>query len=555
MLSSLHIRNYILIDSLDVEFPEGLIIVTGQTGTGKSIILGALNLLSGAKADASMISPGADSCVVEAEFEGLDDPVLGEMLAGGDVEEDEGRLLVRRVVSKSGRSRCFVNDCPVNQAFLQELSSHLIDIHSQHRSLILTDKRFQLSVLDSFASNGELLTKTAQAYTLYLQSGRELESLRELVQSQNADRDYNLARLEELQRAVLRDGELEELEEEHRSLANAEAIRDDLRAALTSLDPQQDLPGVSQSLKDAARSLLRASRYLSRTENLASRLESARLELEDVVDELVSLESSLNFSDLRLQQLEDRLGLLHTLLKKHSCTEVSELIAIRERLSTSIYGTEELEERIALLEGQLKEQEASYLALCAELSERRKAAAPSFAEAIVADLRNLELDRAEFSVDFQSCTPGADGSDRISFLFSNNGTPPVDVSRCASGGELSRIMLSLKAMMARFMGMPTLIFDEIDTGVSGSVADKMGRMICRMGEDMQVFSITHLPQVAAKGSAHYLVSKADNGQGRTVTSMHRIQGEERLYEIARLLSGSEITDAAVANARSLLEGR
>ncbi len=552
MLCSLHIANYILIDALDVEFPEGLVIVTGQTGAGKSILLGALSLLAGARAEASVISEGADSCVVEALFETSGDPALEALLEGADVEADGPRLLIRRVVSRSGRSRSFINDCPVPVSLLQEVSARLVDIHSQHKSLLLTDARFQLSLLDHFAGDAVQLEECRAAWRSLQELRAQLSEARERQRRLQADRDYNEAQWRQLDEAKLIPGELESLEEEQRSLANAEQIKESLGRALSLLLPDGELPGMSASLKEAGRQLEHVARFLPAAGPLRERLESARVELDDICDEIGSMDARVDLSPARLEAVEERMSRLYSLLKKHGCQTVDELIEVRERFAAGLSDADLADDRIRALEEEEKTAEGRYRLCCAALTEARLVAAPRFAEAVTASLRFLELDRAVFDVAVCAAPEGPAGTDRVSFLFSATGRDPVDVAKCASGGEVSRIMLSLKAMMAKFTGMPTLIFDEIDTGVSGSVADKMGRMICEMGKDMQVFSITHLPQVAARGNAHYVVTKEVLPDGRAVSSVREVRGRERTMEIARLLSGASITPAAIANAESLL---
>ena len=548
MLHSLHIRNYILIDALDVTFPEGLVIITGQTGAGKSILLGALSLLAGARADASAITEGAESCVVEAEFSGADADLLA-LLREADVEEDGGRLLIRRVVSRSGRSRSFVNDCPVPLSLLQDVAGRLVDIHSQHKSLLLTDAQFQLSVLDRFAGNAATLADCREAWRGWQALLSELAAAREEQRRLEADRDFNEAQWRQLDGAKLVSGELETLEEEQKSLANAEQIKDAIGQCLSLLEGESG--GLSASLKEANRQLEHIAKYLPAVAEWQARLESARIELDDIGAEIEALDERIDLSPARLEAVEGRMSLLYSLLKKHHCADVDELIAARDRYAALLEGATASEDRIIELEAAVAGAESRYAAL----AKARRAAAPAFAAAITESLRFLELDRAVFDVSLSEVPAGPAGADRVSFLFSATGRNAVDVAKCASGGELSRIMLSLKAMMAKYFGMPTLIFDEIDTGVSGSVADKMGRMICEMGRDMQVFSITHLPQVAAKGDAHFVVSKTDRPDGRTVSTISEVTKEERTMEIARLLSGSTVTPAAIANARALLAER
>ena len=555
MLLSLHIRNYILIDSLDIDFPEGLVIITGQTGAGKSILLGALSFLAGAKADVSMISPGASSCIVEAEFDS-DDEAVSEILVSNDIEADGTRLLIRRVMSSSGRSRGFINDFPVAQSVLQEISSRLVDIHSQHKSLLLADSVFQQSVLDSFAGNAEALAACRSSWK-ELQSVRsDLAVKRAELEKLRAERDYDADQFSRLTEARLESGELEALEEEQRSLANAEQIKEALSGAVGAISSDSDAAGVSVLLKSAVRKLEQISSYLPSAGDLAARLESSRIEIDDVCSELENMDSRLDMSPERLEAVEARMSLLYSLMRRHGCSTVDELIAVRDALGGKLVGTDTLEERISSLEAREGELRKLWQEQCEVLSRARQAAAPRLASKILDSLRFLELENSVFEIRIEPKAGGADGCDKVNFLFSSAGGALKELAKVASGGEISRIMLSLKALMAKTMGMPTLIFDEIDTGVSGSVADRMGQMICSMGGDMQVFAITHLPQVAAKGDAHYVVSKSQFADGRAASTVTRVDGDDRIREIARLLSGSEITEAALQNARVLLsEGR
>lgn len=554
MLSRLYIRNYILIDSLEVDFPEGLVIITGQTGAGKSIILGALSLLLGGKADASLLSEGADNCIVEAEFD-ISDPEVASILAQNDVDWDGGHLIIRRQLARSGRSRSFVNDSPVQLGILQSIAAHLVDIHSQHRSLLLTDHQFQLTLLDLFAGNSSALDTCRAEWAQLCACRAELQEARERLQRLSADQGYNQAVWEQLDKANLRSGELEELEEEQKQLANAEQIKEALCTVSRLLegDDNSERPGMDASLKEARRRLDMAARFVPSAQELAQRLDSARLELEDILAEVQDMDSKIDLSADRLQMVEDRMSLLYSLLKKHSCSTIDELMAQRDKLSDTLYDSTALEDRILALEREEQAAAGRYAQISEALHATRCAAAPEFAQRISSQLHFLELDRAAFDVELAAAPEGPSGQDRAVFLFSSTGSNLQDVAKCASGGEMSRIMLCLKAMMARFAGMPTLIFDEIDTGVSGSVADKMGRMICDMGRDMQVISITHLPQVAAKGNAHFVVSRQTDAEGRSVSTLRELKGEERVAEIARLLSGAVVTPEAVANAKSLMD--
>ncbi len=553
MLSRLQVRNYVLIDSLEIDFPEGLIIITGQTGAGKSILLGALSLITGSKAESSMVSEGAENCVVEAEFEGVDE-ALKSILEENEVEWEDGHLIIRRVVNRSGRSRSFVNDCPVSVSVLQNISSHLIDVHSQHQTMILSDRNFQLDILDHYAGNMELREVCVRLWREISCQKSELAALEARLKSIADEKDYNEAQYRQLEAASLREGELAELEEEQKQLANAEEIKTGLSSAEELYSSSQgDMMSMDSSLKEVEKILSRLGRYLPVASELSERIDSCRRELDDIFSEISSVNSRTDLSQTRLEEVEDRMSMLYGLMKKHSCLDEAELISLRDKLSEALFDSTQLEEKreelVKAVAATAKELEAA----ADRLHKSRASAAGKFAESITGSIRSLELPYAVFEVELIDAPLSASGKDSIAFRFSAAGRNPVDVAKCASGGEMSRIMLSLKAMMAKFTDMPTMIFDEIDTGVSGSVADSMGSMICDMGNDMQVFAITHLPQVAAKGSAHYLVSKEINPATSTaISKITRLSDEERILEIARMLSGSVLTDAAVENAKSLL---
>ena len=554
MLRSLHVRNYVLIDSLEIDFPEGLVIITGQTGAGKSILLGALGLALGGKADASLVGAHGDTCVVEAEFSVDGNTPLRTLMAENDLEEGD-TLLIRRTLNRTGRSRSFVNDEPVSLPVLQALSEHLIDIHSQHQTLRLGDPAFRMSLLDHYAGNYSSvipgstgnLDVCRKAWNDLQGVQKELAEVTARLQRIATEKDYNEVLFARLDAAKLRDGELEELETEQKQLAHAEELKEYLNNCEDILAPADDRAPLTAQLKEAEKQAARAARFIPALEPLVQRLESTRLELEDIAEELENANARIDVSPDRLEQVEDRMSLLYDLMKKHGVQTVGELIAERDRLSEALFDSTALEERRVELEKNLAKAERTYAAAADALHDAREKASEGFAAAILASLAFLELDHAVFTVELGAAPQGPTGRDAVRFLFSSTGKAPQDLSKVASGGELSRIMLSLKAMMARYTAMPALIFDEIDAGVSGSAADRMGQMICRMGDDMQVFAITHLPQVAAKGNAHYLVTKEND-----VTDIRLLSQEERVQEIARLLSGSVITDAAVANARALL---
>ena len=558
MLNRLQVRTYVLIDSLEIDCPEGLIIITGQTGAGKSILLGALSLVMGAKADAAMVSDGADNCVVEAEFEIADEAEIRDILDENDVEWDEGHLIIRRVVNRSGRSRCFVNDSPVQVSVLQDISSRLIDIHSQHQTLLLSDRHFQLGTLDYFAGNSELREKCSALWRELNSLRSELSRLDSRIARINSEKDYNEAQFRQLEAASLKEGELEELEAEQKQLANAEEIKTGLCAVeelFTNSSTGGEVLSIDSALKESVRQLSRLARFIPSAAVLSDRIDSSRHELDDILSEVSLLNMRTDVSESRLEEVENRMSLLYGLMQKHGCADVRELIALRDSLSEALFDSTILEEKRKTLADDMEKVRVELDEVADRLHERRLKAAAPFAESIQSDIRNLELPYSIFEVELLDVPVSATGRDSVQFRFSSSGRNAVDVSKCASGGEMSRIMLALKAMRARFANMPTMIFDEIDTGVSGSVADKMGSMICSMGEFMQVFAITHLPQVAAKGKAHYMVSKEiDPVASKAVSTIEKLSEDQRVLEVARMLSGSVLTDAAIANAKSLLQG-
>ena len=547
MLYSLSVSNYILIGSLESSFPEGLSIISGETGAGKSILLGALSLVLGGKADAAtMVGPAGENCVVEAEF-GVDDAVRA-ILEAEDLPYENNRLLLRRTVSRSGRSRSFAGDEPVSVGVLQELAACLVDIHSQHQTLRLQDERFRMEALDLRVGCSGLRLDCSAAWSDVQKTRRHLSELQERLASARDQQDYNQSRWERLDKASLKAGELEELEAQQKQLAHAEEIKETLGAALGLLSPSsEEIPAPGQQLRESARLLEKAGAYVPGMQELADRLASARLEVEDIAESVSSAFDAVDVSPGKLEEVEERLGLLYELFRKYAVSSVDELMAERDRLAGLVLDAGSLEAAVDAAEKALADAEAKHFLLCERLHAARLAGAGAFAEAITATLHGLDLPGARFEVTLEDIAPGENGRDRVLFRFGPSSQAVADVSKAASGGELSRIMLSVKAEMARFTHMPTLVFDEIDAGVSGGTADKMGSLVCEMGRSMQVFAITHLPQVAAKGDAHFLVSKSAG-----VTSMRLLDADGRVQEIARMLSGTTITPEAVANARALL---
>lgn len=536
MLRRLTIQNYALIDSLDIELPGGLIIITGETGAGKSIMLGALSLLLGGKGDVSALKDSCKNCVVEGEF-----------------ELDGEELILRRVISPAGRTRNFINDEPANLGELVTIASRIIDIHAQHQHLLLTDAAYQMQVVDHFAGTRELLERYRSVFSQLQKSEAALEELDALIARSEGEREYKQFQFDKLFEASLKEGELEELEREQKQLANAEQIRDGICGAVSLMQPMGT--SIVQNLKDAVHLLQKCSNFVPELEELCNRLESCRIECKDIEDELETLAGRITVSPHRLEQVEERLSLLYSLMRKHSAGSVEELLQIKDTLEQELLGADKsLESRDELfvsIERLTQERNA----LAQELSDARGARIGELGITLQNSIRDLQMPYAVFEVALEdSGKYTLQGKDTVSFLFSANGNGKLNpVQKAASGGELSRIMLCLKALMARFTGMPTMIFDEIDTGVSGSIADKMGELIGKMGERMQIIAITHLPQIASKRGTHLLVQKEFDQQNNAATGIRRIDGEERVKEVARMLSGSELTNAALENARELLK--
>ena len=536
MLSRLSISNYALINSLDITFPDGLVIITGETGAGKSILLGALSLVLGKRADSSVFCDNTRNCVVEAEFH----------------DKSGEEYILRRVITPAGRSRSFLNDEPVSLADLAAISNRIIDIHGQHQHLLLTDPDYRLGVIDHFAGTAPLLDEYKKIYDEYTAVEDEAASLEKSIAEEERDAEYRQFQLHKLQEAALVSGEMDTLEQEQKALAHAEDIRTGLDAAYACLNPH-DI-SVSQLLKDAATRLSKFAAWDDRLESLAARLESSRIEISDIEREIEDISSSVTVSPQRLDEVEERMSLIYSLERKYGCADVDELIALRDSLATALGGTEQMLDRLSALRQRQQELGTQREALARRLSEQRRAASGSLSEALQEAVRSLEMPHAVFRAEISGKGRlTATGGDNLDFMFSANGEQSLrDISKVASGGELSRVMLALKGLLARYTSMPTMIFDEIDTGVSGRIADKMGNMIGRMGQNMQIMAITHLPQIASKKGAHYLVYKEFGPDGKASTGIRRIEGEERVMEVARMLSGSELTPAAVENARELL---
>ena len=544
MLRRLLVENYALIEHLEIEFDSSLNIITGETGAGKSILMGALALLLGAKNDSTTIKDNSRSCVVEGEF---DIANLGLEEAFEELDIDYAHeTIIRRTISPSGKSRAFVNDQPVQLADLKQLGAYLIDIHSQHQNLILSSPQFRIRAIDTIAGNGELLAEYKNAFESLQVSRNVLVDLQESAKRNADEEDWLRHQAEELRGANLRVGEVEELEQELRTLENADSISEALQRVTQSLN--EEVTGVLTTLREAENSLRRVSENYALAGELIERLHSAAVELKDISATTAYDLERIESNPERLDAVNSRLDLIYTLQRKHRCEGVAELIALRDKYTEQLSAIEHSDELLAEAEQRVAECEKKTTALAVKLHDARLKASPAFAKGVVEILRNVAMADAEFKIAVTPCTPTASGADMVDFLFSANASvEPRPIEKIASGGELSRVMLALKTILARHLALPTIIFDEIDTGISGRTANDVGDIIAQLAQSMQVIDITHSPQVASKGSRHFLVYKE---QSRS--NIRPLSQEERVEEIAKMLSGDTITDAALTQAKHLL---
>ncbi len=553
MLSKLIVENYALISRLEIEFKKGLTIITGETGAGKSILLGALSLILGKRADTSVLYDKQKKCIVEGAFD-----LKGYGLAGffeeNNIDYDD-ETLIRREIGSNGKSRAFINDVPVNLELLTELGNKLIDIHSQHQNLSLANSAFQMKVIDSYARTGKVLEHYRHCYEEYCKALKDYNELTEEAARSRSELDYYTYQYNQLGEAKLTDGEQEELEAEQERLTHAEEIKNGLSAAATLLKGEDQ--SVLGWLKESLASISRISKYLSEIPSLVSRVDSSYIEIKDIASEFERLDNKMNFDPARLEAVNERLSLIYDLQKKHKVASVGELIEIWKGLGEKISVITSFDYNLSRLKKHLDECLMNLSAASKTLSSERKKICPEFQSKVTGMLLEVGIPNAIFNIEITSSEDYSwQGSDNIRFLFTaNKNLTPQDISKVASGGELSRLMLCIKSLMSDSAGMPTLIFDEIDTGVSGEIAERVGNIINRMSDKMQIINITHLPQVASKGKYHYLVYKSDEGNS-TITRMKLLNSKERVIEIAKMLSGEEVTKAALENARVLLgEGR
>lgn len=549
MLQSLHIQNYALISSLDMEFNRGLTTITGETGAGKSILLGALSLILGQRAETEVLRDKSLKCIVEGTFF-IGDAGLEPFFEKNDLDFQSVTVL-RREINPNGKSRAFINDTPVTLGVLRELGLQLVDIHSQHENLELNTRHFQLRLVDLVAGTDADLEEYQKDYRHLRKLEDELRQLKDDMSRTKADLDYYAFQYQQLEEAKLREGELEELEEEQKKLSHAEDLR-------TSLGRTSDIlsgegTSVLQGIREALSLLSRAENYYHRAGSLHQRLESVYIELKDLASEAERIAAETELDPARLEFVNQRLDLLYELLQKHRVNSLQELIALRDSLKMRIENITSSDERLEELEKEYKGLKESLVAKAEELSIARRKAIPGIETTVISILKDLGIPNARFVITCEKTDElTSSGTDRIGFLFSaNRSSEPMEVSKVASGGEISRLMLALKSIMARSVTVPTIIFDEIDAGVSGEIAFKMGNLIQQMAEHLQVINITHLPQIAAKGHTHFLVYKKDQ-KLETNTYIKVLKPEERIAEIAKMLSGDKVTDASLENARELL---
>ena len=551
MIKQLYIKNFTLIDTLDMTFQPGFSVITGETGAGKSIILGAIALLLGQRADSKAIKSGADRCIIEAHFD-LSRYSMEDFFTEHEIDYDATDCILRRELTASGKSRAFINDTPVQLSLMRQLGQQLVDIHSQHQNLLLQEEDFQLNVVDIIANDQKQLEQYHQLYQEYLSAKKAVKEMQEAIDKANDNQDFLRFQLSELKDTDLSEGIQEELEQERETLSHAEDIKSGLFAADQLLSRGEG--GIVERLKEASKTLDAIKKVFPDILDVAERTESCYIELKDIAGEISSCAEDFDFDPQRLEIIHTKLDQIYSLEKKHHVDSVEQLIAIRDELARQL-------DRIDNSEDELKNLQAKETALlnqCNEtagkLSLLREKAARKIEKEMLKRLVPLGIPHVRFEVQQAPKELSNDGADRITFLFSaNTSTPLLPVSEVASGGEIARVMLSLKAMISGAVKLPTIIFDEIDTGVSGKIAEMMAKIMQEMGAaDRQVISITHLPQIAALGTTHYKVYKEESQQG-TISHMQLLQEEERVQEIAQMLSGSNVTEAAVVHAKELLK--
>ncbi len=552
MLKHLAISNYALIDSLSIAFDDGFSVITGETGAGKSILLGALGFVLGDRSDSSIMLDETKKCAVEATFV-VDNERFKPFFEENDLDFEE-ELILRRELSPTKKSRAFINDTPVTAQQLKELGNQLVDIHSQHDSLLLTNSDFQLKIVDDAANNAPLLLEYQKVYNTYITLRNELRQLRDMSQKNVAENDFLAFQLDELLKADLQDDEYDEVSQRLELLENAEEVKTLLAQSLSTLS-ESELSILNQ-LNDLKSSVDKLRRYVPQTEQYSERLESTKIELKDIAQDLDSLQDSTQFDAASLNEIQERFDLLQRLMMKHHVSDYADLLKIREELQHKVGAFANIDEEIAQKEQELKKCERELTKLADNLSDRRKEVKVSFEKKVTEIIRQLKMPHGIFEIELSENSEysklSESGKDNVRFLFSaNKGIAPDDMSRVASGGELSRLMLAIKAVAAENNYIPTLIFDEIDTGVSGEVASKLGDIMQKMGESLQIVSITHLPQIASKAKNHFFVYK-DESEQKTRSCIRLLSHDERVTEIAKMLSNDKITPEAIKAAEVIL---
>ena len=551
MLQQLYIKNFTLIDELDIQLHPGFSVITGETGAGKSIILGAIGLLLGQRADTKSIKQGADRCVIEAHFD-LSRYDMKSFFDENDIEYDDKDTIIRRELTATGKSRAFINDTPVALSMLKELGDQLMDIHSQHQNLLLNKQDFQLNVVDILAQDTKEVAAYQKVFAQYQQQKKALETLREEIERNRQNVDFLQFQFDELSESKLTKGEQEELEQQSDTMSHAEEIKTALYETDNALNG--DETGVVEMIRKASNALGSISQVLPDSEELVGRLDSCRIELKDIADEVGRMLNHTDFDPEELDVINNRLDRLYELEKKYHVETVEELISLRDQLQQQLNNIENSDEAVAEKEKEVEQLHTICQEHANKVTKLRQAIAKQMKSQMAGRLEALGMPHARFEVSITTTELGRNGQDNVSFLFSaNTSTPLQSVAQVASGGEIARVMLSLKAMISGAVKLPTIIFDEIDTGVSGKIAEKMAQIMQEMGQtERQVISITHLPQIAALGSHHYKVSKEETPQG-TISQMKELTPEERINEIAQMLSGSNISKAAIDNAKQLLK--
>ncbi len=555
MLKQLYIKNFTLIDTLDINFGSGFSVITGETGAGKSIILGAIGLLLGQRADSKTIKKGVDKCVIEAHFDLSAYTMADDMrliFDENDIEYDATDCIIRRELTVAGKSRAFVNDTPVALTILKELGDRLVDVHSQHQNLLLNKQDFQLNVVDTIAADGAVLAEYRKSYNLLQDARERLKTVKEEIERNNSNADFLQYQYTELSGANLVENEQEELEQKAETMSHSE----DIKSALYEADEvfNSDETGVVSNLRTASNAIVGIVKVLPAASELAERIQTAYVELKDVAQEIETLLEGVDFNPAEFDAVNNRLDKLYNLEKKYRCDSIPELIALRESLKQQLDNIENSDETLKELAALVEQSERECRTVADKLTKLRGAAAQKIEKEMKERLVLLGMPNVRFKIAIDRDQLSRSGHDKVSFLFSaNTSTELLPVSQVASGGEIARVMLALKAMISGAVKLPTIIFDEIDTGVSGKIAEKMAQIMQEMGDaERQVISITHLPQIAALGRSHYKVAKEETAEG-TISTMVRLDQDGRMREIAQMLSGSDISEAAMNNARELLK--